>query len=223
MLARQRAIHIDHLHIEEGDQSRRLNQDMLEKVWVRSSQDHGLQIPFWGHADPVVKQLINLTSRPHSLSPSPSPSPALSSRFQSIIDQTSEITAPSTNASVLSKSLNEQSRQPPSQSPESTSLSRREAIHARPTQPSEIASKAISRRKTQSRTKSRPPRRREAVHNSGRRAVSSGRIEKLSSRPSLSTRSQKVPCLYELGPNGVAVHQQLSGHIGRKLKAKVKP
>lgn len=153
MLARQRAIHIDDLHIEEGDQSRRLNQDMLEKVWVKSSQDHGLQIPFWGHADLVVKQLINLTSRPHSFSPSPSLSPALSSRFQ--------------------------------------------------------------RRKTQLRTKSRPPKRRKAVHNSDRRAVSSGRIEKLFNRPSSSTRSQKVPCLYELGPNGVAVHQQLFGHVGR--------
>lgn len=222
MLARQRAIRIDDLHIEEGDYSRRLDQDMLEKVWARSSQDHRFQIPFWAHADPVVKQLVTLTSHSRSLSPSPFPSPSPSPRLQSTIDQTSDTTAPGTNASVPSRSLHEQRRQLLSHSPEDTSLGHQEAIQAQPAQPSDIGSKAISRCKIKSETKGKPPRRRGAAPTSERRGVSSGRVEKLSGRPSSSTRSQKVSCLYELGPSGVAVLQRSSGSVGRKFKGRAK-
>ncbi|KAF7507653.1 hypothetical protein GJ744_010206 [Endocarpon pusillum] len=219
MLARQRAIQIDDLHIEQGDISRRLSQDMLEKAWARSSQNHRFHIPFWAHADPVVKQSVTLTSdsRSFSVSPSPSPSP----RLQSTIDQTSDTATPSTNASVPSRSLDEQ-RQLLSYMPEDTSLSHQEAIQAQPAQPSEIGSKAISRCKIKSETKGRPPRRRGAAPTSERRGVFSGRVEKLSGRPSSSTRSQKFSCLYELGPSGVADRQHSSGSVSRKFEGRAK-
>lgn len=49
----------EELKIEDGDKSRRLNQETLEKYWTQKSQGIPIDIPFWAKADEVVQKIIH--------------------------------------------------------------------------------------------------------------------------------------------------------------------
>lgn len=64
----------EEIQIKEGDQSKRLDQETLEKYWMQRSQGPRVQTPFWVNADGVVQQIIHQGACPDApISPSPSP------------------------------------------------------------------------------------------------------------------------------------------------------
>lgn len=64
----------EEIEIEEGDRSKRLDQEVLERYWTQNSQGRQMKIPFWANADGVVQQIIHQDAcRNPSTSPSPPP------------------------------------------------------------------------------------------------------------------------------------------------------
>ena len=64
---------IEQLSMNEGDVSRRLPDEILERLWVMKSQERPLELPQWTARDPVVKKIATFAvehpSSPLSCSP----------------------------------------------------------------------------------------------------------------------------------------------------------
>ncbi|KAL8725591.1 MAG: hypothetical protein Q9166_007256 [cf. Caloplaca sp. 2 TL-2023] len=68
-LNHQNILKPEELKIKEGDRSKRLDQDILERHWVQKSQERPLRVPFWANADGVVQQIIRQDSRQNRPAP----------------------------------------------------------------------------------------------------------------------------------------------------------
>ncbi len=200
-LACQKRIRIEDLEINQGDGSRRLDQDMLEKAWVLDSQQDLRDVPFWAKADPVVRQILD----------SRSPSPPVQLRHPTnrlpspISPQSSDLKMAEngTTMTVACNSLTSTEENYHVRKPSSTSSPRNHhpSFQEKPQQDSKAKYNSKPQSKRNSRTKSIP--------SSGKKKVNTtAKIQKnIQKKPAMRTRSRNINCFYELGLDGVAMRQ----------------
>ncbi|KAL8858978.1 MAG: hypothetical protein Q9178_004459 [Gyalolechia marmorata] len=73
-LSSQNHVNPEKIKLEEGDKSKRLEQEVLEHYWGRRSPGPQMKLPFWANADGVVQHIIHqdeYRNASASLSPSP--------------------------------------------------------------------------------------------------------------------------------------------------------
>lgn len=199
-LARQKGIRIEDLKVEEGDRSRRLDQDMLEKVWLLSSQHDLRDIPFWAKADPVVRQIMDPRS--------PSPTGELSnpanhtgsSKFPPSSDLNMAESATTNTPACDDPISSDERRDRLTHSSIKTPPSCLSPVHTEPQQRSSNNHCPMSKTKQSSQRK-RPS------QSMAKKGGVTRRLRKGVQKPALSTRSRNIIHFYELGPSGVAIRR----------------
>lgn len=176
-LNNQHPVRLDQVKIEEGQKSRRLDQEMLEKSWTRNiSQQAPMRVPFWANADPVVQSILRQDIC-WNASPSPSQPP---SSIPILLHGEPATISPTTARTSMSTRAESQSHAPylaaaiPSDSP-----------------PSDAADVNRDKRKSKGnagrRTTTNPKAPKEVA---GRRLKRDSRIAKRSWRPAMGLRSR---------------------------------
>ncbi|KAL8917468.1 MAG: hypothetical protein Q9172_005835 [Xanthocarpia lactea] len=199
-LSSQNHVDPEKIKLEEGDKSKRLEQEVLEHYWGRRSPGPQMKLPFWANADGVVQRIIHqdeYRNASTSLSPSPRLTASLlynepASGSPSLEGSTTTL---STRSSTGSRSENQAFR------PE-TPLS--ELSQSRPADHHKDERRPIG----QSGKLVKPdPKKKAGV--AARRSSRNSRVTKTSWRPAMRLRSSQVTKFYELAWNGSAI---FSGH-----------
>ncbi|KAL8722594.1 MAG: hypothetical protein Q9225_000950 [Loekoesia sp. 1 TL-2023] len=184
------------LKIEEGEKSKRLDQEILEKCWTQESQGAPMRIPFWANADEVLQQVIRQDACQNpSISPSPSPL-----HTPSVLHDEPVRSSPSAEAIVTASTNTSTELESENQAPRATetplselSKSVHTDSHSEERRPQGYGDKLAM---------TRPKAHRGAT---GYRFGGNSRITKRSWRPAMGLRSRKATKFYELARDGSAI------------------
>lgn len=204
-LARKR-LQLDDMKIKSEDKSRRLDQDILEKLWIMDYQQDLSDVPFWAKADPVVRQMLN----------SRSPSPPLQVRLP-VSGLSSPKSSPSSDLTITKSwttiSTASATPTPPTSKyevcPTATPLfgcTSQSQLPNDPTTPQKCSKAVYS-----SNSQDKPISRTKATQHSRKKIRTNTTVSKIRKgmrrKPAMGTRSRNVSYFYELGWDDAAVRR----------------
>ena len=184
LLEHQHRLRPEEMRIEQGDRSKRLDEEVLERYWTMDSQKCPPQIPIWAKEDKIVQGIGFSKPSCSTISPSPDPHQFSSSASAELEGNETPVNigtrAPSSLTTAPDLGREGQRKPKPKRHGGRTIIMSR---HQR----TEPAKKRVTK----------------SVRASRRRSTMITRIQNRASEPALATRSHRLSQFYEIDHAGI--------------------